>query len=166
MKRGLAGLLFLSVMLGTGAAYAKEKPLSIETGRKVSFDYVLTVDGKEADSSKGRGPLSFVKGSGQIIPGLDKQLTGMKAGESKTVTVTPAEAYGNIDPKALKDVPRTALPKGVDPKVGMMLQMLGNNGQSIPVKIVEVKKESVVIDLNHPFAGKTLVFKIKIVSVQ
>lgn len=138
----------------------------VENGKEVAFDYTLTVEGEKVDSSQGRAPLSYTHGVGQIIPGLSRQMEGMKTGEAKTIVVAPEEGYGLVNAQAFKEIPRTALPEGLEPKVGMLLQMVGPDGRAIPVRIVEVKEGVVKIDLNHPLAGKTLTFDVKVVSVQ
>ncbi len=166
MKRFAAAAMCFGLCVGMGLGQARAAAVSVKDGSKVSFDYSLSVDGKEAESSKGQGPLTITQGKGEIIPGLAKAIEGMKAGEEKTVTVLPAEAYGNVDPKAFKEISRASLPATIQPKAGMFLEMRTPNGQRMPVKIAEVKKDTLVLDLNHPLAGKTLVFKIKIVSVQ
>jgi len=145
---------------------AKGAAMTIEEGKKVSFDYTLKVEGEVVDTSKGRGPLEYVHGQGQIIPGLAKELIGLKVGDEKVVEVSPEEAYGEVRKDAFRDVPKASLPKDVEPKVGMMLQMQGPGGQAVPVKISEVKEDAVVMDLNHPLAGKTLIFDVKIASVE
>lgn len=139
--------------------------MAITKGSKVAFDYTLTADGKVVDSSDKRGPLEYTQGDGRLIPGLTKQLEGMKVGEEKTIVVNPEEAYGNPRPEGIREIPFTAVPKNLKLEPGLMLQMQDANGQVFPAKVVEVKKDSVVIDMNHPLAGKTLTFKVKIVSV-
>jgi len=139
--------------------------VAIHNGSQVAFDYTLIVDGKEIDSSTGRGPLKYTQGDGKIIPGLARQLEGLQVGAEKTIEVKPEEAYGEADPKAFRDVPISDLPPGKKPEAGMMLQAKDRDGRTHIVRIAQVKKDSVVVDLNHPLAGKTLLFKIKIVSV-
>lgn len=138
----------------------------ITNGSTVSIEYTLTVDGQVVDTSDNRGPLTYKQGSGQIIPGLEKQLTGLKAGEEKSVVVPPAEAYGEIDPGAVQKVPLTTLPKDLKLEPGMALAMQGNDGQQFPVTVKEVDGEQVTLDLNHPLAGKTLQFQVKVVKVE
>lgn len=157
-------LLIASFTLFTSQAMADGQ--TIQNGSKVAFDYTLTVDEKVVDSSEGKGPLEYTQGDGKMIPGLTKQLEGMKAGDEKTIVVKPEDAYGNPNPEGFKEIPITAVPKDVKPEVGMMLQMQDEQGQVFPAKVTEVKKESIMIDLNHPLAGKTLTFKVKIVSVK
>jgi len=147
-------------------ANAKENNVTIQSGKQVSFDYTLMVDGKVVDSSKDRGPLTYTHGKGEIIDGLSKQLEGMKIGEEKDIAVPPQEAYGNIDSQAFKEYPKTSLPSSQAPQVGMYLQMKSPDGRIFPVRIAEVKKDTVLVDFNHPLAGKTLNFQVKIISIQ
>ena len=138
----------------------------ISKGRSVSFDYTLTVDDQIIDTSKGKQPLKYVHGSGAIIPGLEKQLEGLKVGDEKSVTVAPQDGYGLVDPNGFHEVPKANLPPGATPKVGMILEMRSPQGQSFPAMISEVKPTSVVLNLNHPLAGKVLHFLVKIVDIQ
>jgi FKBP-type peptidyl-prolyl cis-trans isomerase SlyD len=140
--------------------------MAIEDGKKVTFEYTLTVDGEVVDSSKDHAPLEYIHGSGQIIPGLANQLEGLKKGDEKEVAVPPEEAYGQVNPEAFREVPKEELPKEVKPEVGMLLQAQTSEGQVIPAKITEVKEDSIILDLNHPLAGKTLNFEVVILSVE
>ena len=139
--------------------------MSVQDNMDISLEYTLTIDGKVVDSTNGREPLHYIHGTHQIIPGLERALAGMKVGESKSVTVSPEDGYGKVDPAAIVEVPKTQLPSDVKPDVGMVLRGMNPNGQSFRAKINEVKKESVVLDMNHPFAGKTLNFQVKVVGV-
>lgn len=167
MKRFI--LVFVCLFLVINADVGKVKgddSMVIEEGKKVSFDYILTVDGQVVDSSKEREPLSYVHGEGKIIPGLASELEGMKEGQEKSVKVNPEDAYGKKNTESFKEIPKSSLPEGLEPKTGMMLQMQGPQGQAVPVKVAEVKDESVILDLNHPLAGKTLNFDVTVVSVE
>jgi len=146
-------------------AQIRGENVTIQKGSQVSFDYTLTVDGVVVDSSEGRGPLQYTHGEGQIIPGLTKQIEGMGVGEEKKVEVFPEEGYGLINPNAFQEVPRSTLPANIEPKVGMTLQVRSSGGTAMPARITELKEDSIVIDLNHPLAGKTLNFQVKIVSI-
>ncbi len=148
------------------APQVKADDAAIHKGSQVAFDYTLTVDGKVVDTSKGKSPLQYVQGDGKLIPGLTKQLEGLKAGDEKTVEVKPEEGYGSPNPAAFKEVPLSALPAGAKPAVGMILQGTDKNGRTFPARISEVRKDSVIMDFNHPMAGKTLLFNVKIVSVK
>ncbi len=144
-------------------AYAEEAV--IQSGSRVAFDYVLTVENKVVDSSQAKGPLEYTQGDGKLIPGLTKQLEGMKKGDEKIVEVKPEEGYGNPDPAGIKEIPISSLPSDIKPEVGLILQTQDQSGRTFPAKITEIKKDSIIVDLNHPLAGKTLTFKVRIVSV-
>lgn len=148
------------------AAPRAKKGVAVSEGKTVKVNYTVTVDGKVVDSSKGRDPLTFKAGGGQIIPGFEKAVMGMKAGEKKSFKVSPEEGYGKIDPKAIQNVPKNQLPKGIEPKAGMTLHAQTKDGRQIPAKIIEVKKDVVVVDLNHPLAGKTLNFDVEVIDVK
>jgi peptidylprolyl isomerase len=167
MNRFVVFLCLLGMFVNVIGCNTKEKgdKMIVEKGKQVSFEYTLTVDGEVVDKSEGK-PLQYKHGDGQIIPGLAEQLEGLKVGDEKVVEVDPDQAYGKVDPNAFRDVPKTVLPADLTPAVGMILQMQGPTGQALPVKIAEIKEESVVLDLNHPLAGKKLVFSIKIVSIE
>jgi len=144
----------------------KEGVLVVSEGKSVKVNYTLKVEGKIVDSSNGREPLQFKTGSHQIILGFEKAVMGMKVGEKKSFKVGPEEGYGLEDPKAVQDVPKSKLPPDIKPVAGMILYAQGKNGQRLPVKIVEVKKDVVVMNFNHPLAGKTLNFDVEIVAIQ
>jgi FKBP-type peptidyl-prolyl cis-trans isomerase SlyD len=160
----------LSLFSFTGA-FAAEKSKDnntkvVKDGTVVSLQYTLSgEDGKTIESNKGKEPLKYTHGSQQIVPGLEKGLSGMKVGEEKRVKVNPEEGYGPVDPKGFQEFPKDKIPAdGL--KVGAMLMAKGPEGQSVPVRVHEIKEKTVVLDLNHPMAGKTLVFDIKVLDVQ
>lgn len=140
--------------------------MAIENGKKVQFHYTLTVDEQVVQTSDGQEPLAYTHGSGEIIPGLASELEGMTEGEEKSVVVSAENAYGNVNPDAFKELPKSSLPEGLDPKQDMMLQAHSPEGKEILVRISDVKEDSIVIDLNHPLAGKDLTFAVKVVSVE
>ena len=133
----------------------------------VAFDYKLTLDsGKEIDSSPEGQPLGFVTGSGQIIPGLEKAMMGMTVGDSLKISVESGDAYGQVDPELFKDVPRNQFPADIELQPGMTFETQGPQGPMV-IYIREIKGENtVVIDLNHPLAGKKLHFDVNIVEVR
>src|SRR3989338_5359473 len=149
MKRLMAGLI-IGIFMAVPAAVVKAEDAAIHKGKQVKLDYILTVDGQVMDTSEGKAPIEFVQGQGQIIPGLEKQLEGLKAGEAKTINVVYTEAYGAFDPKAFQEVPKTLFPLNVDIKVGMMLPLLDKEGKSFPATVQEIKKDTVVLNMNHP----------------
>jgi peptidylprolyl isomerase len=139
----------------------------IEKGNKVKVEYTGTFeDGEVFDSSQKHGkPLEFEVGAGQMIKGFDDAVVGMSKDEEKEITLSPEQAYGQQNDELKKTVPKDQLPKDQEPQVGMVLGVNLPNGQQFPARIVDVNEKEVVIDLNHPLAGKTLKFKIKIVDV-
>ena len=148
-------------------AYAMADEVSkIENGKKVKFDYTLKVDGKEVESSVGKTPLEYVQGNHMIIPGLENQLAGLKVGDQKKVTVPAADAYGQIDPKMIIEVPKNKLAPDVKPVKGMVLQMATEAGQTVSGVITDVKADTIILDFNHPFAGQDLSFDIKIEDIK
>jgi len=138
--------------------------IKAETLVKMNYKGTLT-DGSVFDSSEGREPLEFVFGMGMIIPGLEKGIEGLKTGDKKTVEIKSEEAYGPRMDEAMQEVPRDQLPKDVELKEGMQLAAQGPQGV-IPVVISEVKEDSVIVDFNHPLAGKDLVFEVEITEVR
>ena len=159
-------LLALIFNLAAYPAQGEEAKMGIHKGSQVAFDYTLTVDGEVADTSEGREPMQYTHGEGKIIPGLSRQLEGLHEGDEKKIEVFPEEAYGAVNPKAFQEVPRSQLPPDLKPQVGVILQAKSPEGGSIPVRITQLKEDAVVVDFNHPFAGKTLTFQVKIVSVE
>jgi len=157
------GLSFL--WAGQGNAAKKGMPASVQDNMTVEFEYTLTVDGAVVDSSKGQDPMRYVHGQGQIVPGLEKELTGLQVGDAKQVTVKPQDAYGQMDPEAFIEVPKSKLPKEPAPEVGMILSGQDPEGRPFQAKIAEVKADSVKLDMNHPLAGKTLNFEVKVTSI-
>ena len=138
----------------------------VKSGDTVRIHYKGTLaDGTVFDSSEGREPLEFTVGSGQIIPGLDKALPGMKAGEKKTVVAVADEAYGQPDPNARQAVPRDQIPADIPLEVGLMLEMRTPQGQSVPVTVAELTDETVTLDANHRLAGHDLTFEIELVEI-
>ena len=141
--------------------------MKVGKGNVVSVDYELHLgDGKVVDASTPGSPLSYIHGEGQIVPGLERALEGLGAGDSKQVVVSPEDGYGVHDARGVQEVPRKAFPSGVEPLPGMELMAQGPQGETVPFVIREVKAESVVIDLNHPLAGKTLHFAITVRDIR
>ncbi len=138
----------------------------VKDGMMVSLEYTLkSPDGKVIETSKGKEPLKYTHGQRMMIPGLERELTGMKVGGEKHVTVKPEDAYGKIDPKAVQEVPKEKIPANAL-KVGAVLAARSPEGMVVPMTVREIKEKTVVMDLNHPMAGKTLVFDVKMVDIQ
>lgn len=122
-------------------------------------------DGSVFDSSENREPLEFQLGSGQLIPGFEKAVTGMTVGESTSVTIPANEAYGEVNDELILNVEKNRLPADIQPEIGMQLQVQQPNGQPVPVVISEVTDDHVKLDANHPLAGKELTFDIEVVEI-
>ena len=176
MKRTLAAIILLLIIAGCtqpeqtsnnqGAQEVQGdgagKMEIVEKGDTVKAEYAGTLpDGNIFDKSAGRGPLEFNAGKGQMIPGFDEAVLGMKLNEEKSVTIPPEKAYGQIREDSFVWVPKTQLPQ--DGNVSVGTQLLAANG--MPVKVVDVNADSAKIDFNHPLAGKALKFWIKIVGI-
>lgn len=138
----------------------------VATDMAISMDYALTVDGEEIDSSKEHGPLEFLQGHHNIIPGLEKEMEGMAVGESKDVVVAAKDGYGESDPKEIKDVSKDEFPQEIPLKVGVDLEMKDDEGHLMHGTILEVGDENIKMDFNHPLAGKELNFSVKVVGLR
>jgi len=140
----------------------------VEKGNKVKVEYEGKLDSGEVFDSSTHGdhshPMEFEVGSGKVIKGFDEAVIGMNEGEEKTFTLPSAEAYGDVRPELVKKVPKDKMPQDQEIKPGMMLALGTPDGQQIPARITDVNDKEITIDLNHPLAGKTLNFKIKIVE--
>lgn len=137
-----------------------------KTGDTVRIHYTGTLsDGSTFDSSEGRDPLEFKLGTGQVIPGFDKAVTGMTVGDEQTVEIPADDAYGAHDPNGLQGFPRDQVPADIPLDIGTRLQLAGPQGQPIMVTVAEVTETEVILDANHPLAGKDLTFKIELVEI-
>jgi FKBP-type peptidyl-prolyl cis-trans isomerase SlyD len=167
----LAALFFLTSLVRVGGGTASQavtlKPGSnVQEGSIVSIEYTLTDDeGKVVDSNVGKEPLTFIQGAGQIVSGLEKELQGLKPGEQKKVRVKPEDAYGMPSRQAFQEMPRESIPAEAQ-KAGVTLMAKGADGRAIPIRIHEVKEKTVIVDFNHPLAGKTLNFDVKIKDIR
>lgn len=138
----------------------------VENGVFVSIDYTGTLDNGEVfDSSEGRQPLEVQMGNGNVIPGFESALMGMSLNETKTFTLTPQDAYGERDPERVYNFPIADVPEGMTPEVGQTLMLSSPQGQQIPARVESIDDDKVVFDLNHPLAGKSLTFDIKVVGI-
>lgn len=138
---------------------------AIAPGDTISAHYTGRIEnGDVFDSSEGRSPLKFTVGAGQLIKGFDDAVVGMAPGERKTVTIPPEEGYGERREDHVVDFPRANIPADMKLEIGMVLQMSDRSGRPIPVVLTEIHDDVVKLDVNHPLAGKTLVFDIEIVE--
>jgi len=141
------------------------RKLAGDAGPTVKFSYTLTVEGKQVDSSVGKEPLTATLGSGEIIPGLEDALAGMKAGEKRNVVVPPEKGYGAYREAGVQKVPKTSFKDSARLKPGMVVSGK-SNGQPFQAMVREISEKEITLDLNHPLAGKTLNFDIEVLSVQ
>jgi len=154
-------LIVLAVVAGgCSAKYAAE-------GSIVSVHYTGTLaDGTQFDSSEGGDPLEFTVGAGQLIRGFDNAVRGMKVGETKTVTIPAAEAYGARNEKLVQVMERADLPEGTKVEVGTQMAVTFTDGRSGVARITEVTETTVTLDANHFLAGEDLIFEIRLVKVR
>ncbi|MCC5921752.1 MAG: FKBP-type peptidyl-prolyl cis-trans isomerase [Cyclobacteriaceae bacterium] len=137
-----------------------------KNGDKVKVHYTGTLtDGNVFDSSREREPLEFELGQGNMIPGFEKAVLGMKVGEVVSVEIPSAEAYGEKSEEMFIPVPKSEVPADIEPQVGQQLAVQQQNGQSVPVTVVEVTEEQIVLDANHPLAGQDLKFEIELMEI-
>lgn len=140
--------------------------MSVKNGDTIKVHYTGKFnDGKIFDSSSNRDPLEVQVGAGELIPGFESELIGMKLNEKKSFIVTAEEAYGTYMNELVFEVEKTMFPPDLDPKVGQQLQMDQGDNQLILVNVLEVNNDKVKLDANHPLAGKDLHFDIQLVGI-
>ena len=137
-----------------------------QAGDRVRVHYTVTLeDGSQFDSSRGSDPLEFAIGQGQLIAGFERAVADLLPGESCTVTLAPDEAYGDVHPEMVQEVPRRLMPEDVELETGMMLQGQADDGRVDNFTVVSFTEETVTLDANHPLAGKALTFQIELIEV-
>ncbi|ABI57755.1 FKBP-type peptidyl-prolyl cis-trans isomerase [Alkalilimnicola ehrlichii MLHE-1] len=140
--------------------------MQVAKDRVVSIDYTLKdTEGTLLDSSEGRGPLAYLHGAGNIIPGLEQALEGQNSGDSVEVTIEPGDAYGERDDNLIQDVPKQMFDSVEKVEPGMQFQAQTPNGTQV-ITVREVGDETVKVDANHPLAGVTLNFDVKVIDVR
>ena len=132
----------------------------------VSMAYTLTVDGEVFSSADSGDPIEFIQGIGNIIPGLESELYGLKVGDSKEVVVAPKDAYGVMDAESITKLPRSEFPADIPLRVGITIEMDDQDGEHLEAVIEQVEDDFVTINFNHPLAGKSLHFSVKIVGLR
>ena len=139
---------------------------TIKENDQVTIHYTGTLNtGEPFDSSIGKEPLTFEVGGGQVIPGFEKAVLGMKPEERKTFKIAPEDAYGDVSEELVYDIPRETVPAELKPEKGMRLVSSLEDGREIPVTILEVDEKNIKLDANHPLAGEELTFDIQIVGI-
>ena len=131
---------------------------------KVHYTGKLT-NGEQFDSSVGREPLEFTVGAGQMIKGFDDAMPGMTIGQKKTINIPAADAYGEKNDDAIIEFPKENVPADMKLEPGMQLTLSNQQGQPVPVVVVDVKEDVIILDANHFLAGKELVFDIELVEI-
>ena len=139
---------------------------TVQDDAVVSLEYSLKVDGETVDASEEDEPIQFIQGHGQIIAGLERELYGMQVGESKQVTVSAAEGYGEEDKEAFADVPRSEFPPNIPMQPGVTLQLRDEEGEILDAYIDSVEDQTVRLNFNHPLAGKELHFDVTVINVR
>jgi FKBP-type peptidyl-prolyl cis-trans isomerase 2 len=156
------------VLAGATAALPEEggTPMTVSEGKRVSIEYTLTLaDGTKVDSNVGGEPLTYTQGGQEILPALQQALVGLHVGETKQVSLSPEEGYGAVDPNAFREVEKDLIPEEAR-KIGAPLVARDPSGRVHHVRVHEVKDTSVVLDLNHPLAGKALNFNVTILDIE
>lgn len=151
------------IFAAAGLLSAAER--EIQNGSTVSIHYVLTVEGQVVDRSAPGQPLTYVQGMGQIVPGLERNLKGMRRGDKKQIVVEPEQAYGPVHPDAFQNVPKKSFRDSKSIRVGTIVNGT-HSGRAVRATVIAVEKDQIVLDLNHPLAGKTLTFDVEIAEVK
>ncbi|MGB6641766.1 MAG: FKBP-type peptidyl-prolyl cis-trans isomerase [Thermoanaerobaculia bacterium] len=138
----------------------------IETGKSVSIEYTLKLDdGTAVDSNVGEDPLTYTQGSSEILPALEEALLGHGVDDTKEVKLTAEEGYGPVNPEAYQEVELGMVPEDAR-TVGITLAATGPDGQQQPIRVHEVREETIILDFNHPLAGQALNFDIKVLAIE
>ncbi len=138
----------------------------VESGKQVSIEYTLSVDPEGVvDSNVDSEPLTYVQGAQQIVPALEQALEGMKVGDTTEISIPPKEGYGERSEEAFREVSMSQVPEEAR-EVGTVVQGRDPMGGTVNARVAEVKEQSVLLDLNHPLAGRTLEFNVKILDIQ
>lgn len=168
-RRLAAPVVALSLVLFASAgseADDQQAVPSIADGTVASIQYTLSDEkGVKIETSEGGQPISYSHGESNVVPGLKKALAGLHAGDERDVRVSPEDGFGKLDPNAIQEVPKDKIPAEAL-KVGALLRAHSPDGVTLPVRVREVKDQTAVIDFNHPLAGKTLVFHVKVLDVK
>lgn len=156
---------FVTVLFWLGADNAKAQK-SVILGKRISIEYTVTLPDKtEVESTVGKEPLTYTQGSDQILPALQAAVLGLQEGETKTITLKPGEAYGPVNPEAFLEVEKSLVPEDLR-EPGKQLVGRDSSGRVRRFRVHEVKEKIIVLDFNHPLAGKTLIFAVKVVKIE
>lgn len=140
--------------------------MTVTDGKRVSIEYTVTQeDQTQVDTNVGGEPLTYTQGEQSLLPALQKGMEGQAAGESRRIVLSPEEGYGSVDSQAFQEVELNRLPEDAQ-KIGTPLGMRASSGQTFTARVHEIRADTAVLDLNHPLAGKTLTFDVKVVKVE
>jgi FKBP-type peptidyl-prolyl cis-trans isomerase 2 len=140
--------------------------MAVQSGNTIKIHYHGRLsDGTTFDSSDGRSPLEFTVGSGSVIKGFDDGVQGMTVGEKKTIEIPFLDAYGPEDPSMIIEFPIDRLPEDLKPEIGMQLNMNNAEGQQFAVTITDITEDNIILNANHPLAGKDLIFDLELVEI-
>jgi len=150
----------------------ENQPIKIADNNVVTMDYELRIDGEVVDTSEDGDPIVFLQGAGQIIPGLEKAIYGLTAGDKKSVTVAPEDGYGEIDPDSIVEVPKDEFPEDFPLELGVEITVNTEDEddesleEEMEATIVAINEDTITLDFNHPLAGKSLNFDVSILEVR
>ncbi len=150
----------------------ENQPIKIADNNVVTMDYELRIDGEVVDTSEDGDPIVFLQGAGQIIPGLEKAIYGLTAGDKKSVTVAPEDGYGEIDPDSIVEVPKDEFPEDFPLELGVEITVNTEDEddesleEEMEATIVAINEDTITLDFNHPLAGKSLNFDVNILEVR
>lgn len=158
--------VFLLIAMVISGCNSASGTVGAKNGDTVQVSYTGKLkDGTVFDTSVGREPLEFTLGSGEMIPGFEKAVLGMKVGEKKTFTIPADEAYGQPRKELIVELPRQGFVSDIPPEVGQQLQATDSNGSVIIATVVKVTDTTITLDANHPLAGKDLTFEIELLKI-
>src|SRR5262245_39619094 len=149
----MACLLFVAAFSAIDVSAGESEPIG--DGDKVSLEYTLKADGKTVDSNVGKDPMVYTQGGHEILPALEKSLIGLKAGDTKKVKISVEDGFGKVHPEGVRNVPKDKIPEAARKK-GAMLRAEGPDGQPMMARVTEIRGDTIVVDFNHPLAGKNL----------
>lgn len=137
------------------------------TGHFVKIQYAIKLpDGRVMGASPANKPLGFTIGKGKVLKGLEQGVIGMRAGQSRTITVPPDQGYGRRNPDLVITVKKTELPTQNDIKIGRTVQYMNESGVMVNFLIIAADQDTVTLDANHPFAGQELIYEVTMISVE
>jgi len=142
------------------------EPQFIADGMVVTIGYVLTVDGEEISRMTADEPMEYLHGYQEIVPGLEAALTGKRIGDKLSLDLSPAEGYGEYDEENFDEIPREAIPLSEELEVGMDLEVEDEDGNTYLATVAEIQKDAVVLDFNHPLAGKALHYDVEVLDIR